>query len=158
LEQSRGELESQNTELEMQAIVLEERSTELAEAGDEARAQRDELEHTAVQLAREKRRAERYGELAGRLAGSRSARDLARVALATRAAASSADVGVLYAETWQDDTRWPRMAVLGLVPQALSESIVSGGEGPAARAVSSGKLVDGVSGMRVRTPLAAETE
>ena len=72
LEESRGELETQNTELEMQAIELEERQVELAEADDEARAQRDELEVTAGQLAAEKARAERYGDV------RRPARGLAR--------------------------------------------------------------------------------
>jgi len=158
LEQSRGELENQNTELEMQAIALEERSAELAQAGDEARAQRDELEHTARQLALEKRRAERYGEFAGRLAGSRSARDLARVALDTLVSAAGADVGVLYAETWQDDSRWVRAAVLGLAPQSLPESVVAGGEGAAAAAVRAGAVGAGASGLRVRSTLAGETE
>lgn len=158
LEQSRGELESQNTELEMQAIALEERSTELAEAGEEARAQRDELEHAAAQLALEKRRAERYGEFAGRLAGSRSARDLARVALDTLVSAAGADVGVLFAETWQDDSSWPRVAVLGLAPATLPESVVAEGEGAAARAVRSRTVIEGAAGLKVRSTLAGETE
>ena len=137
LEQSRGELESQNTELELQAIALEERSNELAEAGDEARAQRDELEHTAVQLALEKRRAERHGEFAERLASSRPAGDLARIVLETLADAAGADVGVLYAESWRDDSRWTRAAVLGLDPASAWPSTWSPGErARAARAVA----------------------
>ena len=79
LEEGRSELETQNTELEMQAIELEERSLELTEAGDEARAQRDELEETAAQLALEKARAERYGDFADRLAGSREVPALAAI-------------------------------------------------------------------------------
>jgi signal transduction histidine kinase/CHASE3 domain sensor protein len=158
LEQSRGELESQNTELELQAIALEERSTELAEAGDEARAQRDELEHTAVQLALEKARAERYGDFVERLASSLSRDDLARIVLETLARTAGADVGVLYAESWRDDTRWTRAAVLGLDPAGLVEHVVAGGEGASARAVAQRSLLvlDDQPGLRVRSALAGE--
>jgi signal transduction histidine kinase/CHASE3 domain sensor protein len=159
LEQSRGELESQNTELEMQAIALEERQEELTEAGDETRAQRDQLEHTAAQLASEKARAERYGEFADRLAGSRDPAVLARIALETLAEAAGADVGVLYAENWRDETRWGRAAVLALDPAPLAEHAIAGGEGASARAVTSRSvvLVDGATaGLRVRTGLGGE--
>ena len=159
LEQSRGELESQNTELELQAIALEERSNELAEAGEEARAQRDELEHTAVQLAVEKGRAERHGEFAERLASSLSAGDLARVVLETLVRAAGADVGVLYAESWRDDSRWTRAAVLGLDPSGLSDHVVAGGEGASARAVAQRRCVEvGEVGLRVRSALAGELD
>ena len=157
LEQSRGELESQNTELELQAIALEERSTELAEAGDEARAQRDELEHTAVQLALEKRRAERYGDFVERLASSLSRDDLARIVLETLARAAGADVGVLYAQSWRDDSAGPRR-VLGLDPAGLVEHVVAGGEGASARAVDQRRVLvlDDAPGLRVRSALAGE--
>lgn len=159
LEQSRGELESQNTELEMQAIALEERQEELTEAGDETRAQRDQLEHSAAQLALEKARAERYGEFADRLARSRDPAVLAGIALSTLAEAAGADVGVLYAENWRDETRWGRAAVLALDPSPLAEYAIAGGEGASARAVASSSvvLVDGVrAGLRVRTGLGGE--
>ena len=157
LEQNRGELESQNTELELQAIALEERSNELAEAGEEARAQRDELEHTAVQLAVEKRRAERHGEFAERLASSLSAGDLARIVLETLARAAGADVGVLYVESWRDDSRWTRAAVLGLDPVGLADHVLAGGEGASARAVGQRRLVVvGDVGLRIRSGLAGE--
>jgi signal transduction histidine kinase/CHASE3 domain sensor protein len=159
LEQSRAELESQNTELEMQAIALEERQEELTEAGDETRAQRDQLEHTAAQLALEKARAERYGEFADRLAASRDPAVLARFALETLAEAAGADVGVLYTENWRDESRWARAAVLALDPSPLAEYAVAGGEGAGARAVARGSvvLVDGAAaGLRVRTGLAGE--
>ncbi len=154
LEQSRDELESQNTELEMQAITLEERQVELSEAGDEARAQRDELSLTASQLADEKRRAELYGEFADRLAASRDVASLAALALETLADAAGADVGVLYAEASRDDARWVRTAVLGLEPAPLPEFAMAGGEGAGARAVSRRDVVhvsSETAGLRVRT-------
>ncbi|HET6548039.1 MAG TPA: ATP-binding protein [Solirubrobacter sp.] len=152
LAESRDELESQNTELEMQAIELEERSQELTEAGDEARAQRDELSRTAAQLADEKRRAELYGDFAARLAGTHDPGALASIALATLAETAGADVGVLFAESWRDDSRWARAAVLGLEPSRLAEAVTTGGEGAAARAVAQREVVDVVSGaLRVHT-------
>jgi len=136
LSESRDELESQNTELEMQAIALEERQVELSEAGDEARAQRDELSLTASQLADATRRAELHRDFADRLAASRDVSSLGALALETLADAACADVGVLYAETWRDDSRWARAAVLGLEPAPLAEYAMAGGEGAGARAVS----------------------
>ncbi len=159
LEQSRGELENQNTELEMQAIALEERQEELTEVSDETRAQRDQLEHTASQLAQEKARAERYGEFADRLAGSRDPSTLSRIALETLAEAAGADVGVLYTESWRDPTRWGRAAVLALDPSPLAEHTIAGGEGASARAVARGSIVPvtgEAAGLRVRTGLAGE--
>jgi signal transduction histidine kinase/CHASE3 domain sensor protein len=154
LEQSRGELESQNAELEMQAIELEERQADLTDANHEVRAQRDELERTAAQLADEKRRAELYGEFADRLAAEGSSEALARIALVRLAEAAGADVGVLYAATWRDEGRWARAAVHGLDPAQLPESTLVGGEGAAAQAVAR----DGVvhvgherAGLHVRT-------
>jgi signal transduction histidine kinase/HAMP domain-containing protein len=154
LEQSRGELESQNAELEMQAIELEERQADLTDANHEVRAQRDELERTAAQLADEKRRAELYGEFADRLAAEGSSEALARIALVRLAHAAGADVGVLYAARWREESRWARMAVHGLDPAALPESTLVGGEGAAAQAVAR----DGVvfvaqerAGLHVRT-------
>jgi signal transduction histidine kinase/CHASE3 domain sensor protein len=154
LSDSRDELESQNTELEMQAIALEERQVELSEAGREARAQRDELSLTAGQLADEKRRAELYSDFADRLAAVRDPGALASLALETLAGAAGADVGVLYAETWREDSRWARAAVLGLEPGPLAEYAVAGGEGAGARAVSRRDVVhvgSGSAALRVRT-------
>jgi signal transduction histidine kinase/CHASE3 domain sensor protein len=159
LEQSRAELESQNTELEMQAIALEERQEELTEAGDETRAQRDQLEHAAAQLASEKARAERYGEFADRLARTRDPAVLAQIALSTLADAAGADVGVLYTSNWRDETRWGRAAVLALDPSPLAEHAIAGGEGASARAVASGSVVlvdSDAAGLRVRTGLGGE--
>jgi signal transduction histidine kinase len=158
LEESRSELETQNTELEMQAIELEERSLELAEAGDEARAQRDELELTASQLALEKARAELHGDFADRLAGSREVGSLAAITLSTLVSAAGADVGVLYLASWRDEARWTRTSVVGLDPGLLAEHTVAGGEGAAARAVSSGAvLAVSETTLRVRTGLGGES-
>jgi signal transduction histidine kinase len=157
LEESRGELETQNTELEMQAIELEERSLELTEAGDEARAQRDELEEIAAQLALEKARAEEYGDFAEQLAGSRDVAALASLTLSALVTAAGADVGVLYLASWRDDSRWMRTAVVGLDPAVLAEHTIAGGEGAAARAVTT-RTVLPVTGatLRVRTGLGGE--
>ena len=65
----------------MQAIELEERQADLTDANHEVRAQRDELERAAAQLADEKRRAELYGEFADRLAAEGNSEKLARIAL-----------------------------------------------------------------------------
>jgi signal transduction histidine kinase len=154
LEQSRGELESQNAELEMQAIELEERQADLTDANHEMRAQRDELERTAAQLADEKRRAELYGEFSDRLAAEGTSEALARIALVRLAHAAGADVGVLYAATWRDESRWPRMAVHGLDPAHLPESTLVGGEGAAAKAVARDGVVHVAqerAGLHVRT-------
>jgi signal transduction histidine kinase/CHASE3 domain sensor protein len=159
LAENRVELESQNTELEMQAIELEERQEELAEAAAEARAQRDELSLTAGQLADATRRAELHSAFADRLAALRAPGALASLALETLAEAAGADVGVLYAETWRDDTRWTRMAVRGLEPAPLAEHAMVGGEGAGARAVSRRDVVHVPSAgaaLTVRT-LAGET-
>ncbi len=154
LEQSRGELESQNAELEMQAIELEERQADLTDANHEVRAQRDELERTAGQLAEEKRRAELYGEFADRLAAEGSSEKLARIALIRLAEAAGADVGVLYTGTWREEGRWVRTAVHGLDPATLPDTMLIGGEGAAARAVARDGIVyvdQQSSGLRVRT-------
>jgi signal transduction histidine kinase len=159
LSDSRDELESQNTELEMQAIALEERQVELSEAGDEARAQRDELALTANQLADAKRRAELHSDFSDRLAAVRDPAALGSLTLATLADAAGADVGVLYAETWRDDSRWERVAVLGLEPAPLAEYAAVGGEGAATRAVSRRDVVhveSAAAGLKVRT-LAGES-
>jgi CHASE3 domain sensor protein len=153
LEQSREELESQNTELEMQAIALEERQDELAAAADEARAQRDELSRTAGELEVEIRRAALHASFADRLAGARDVGALAAIALETLVSAAGADVGVLYAESWRDDTRWARLAVQGLEPAPLAEYAMVGGEGAGARAVSQRDVVQvraDAAGLRVR--------
>jgi signal transduction histidine kinase/CHASE3 domain sensor protein len=154
LEQSRAELESQNAELEMQAIELEERQTDLSDANLEARARRDELERTAAQLADEKRRAEQYGDFADRLASEGGSESLARIVLARLAEAAGADVGVLYAARWQDDSRWSRVAVHGLDAAALPDGMATGGEGASAQAVARDGAVfvsqEG-AGLRVRT-------
>jgi len=121
LEQSRDELESQNTELEMQAIELEERQEELSTSSDELRAQRDELSATAAQLADQKRRAEVYGSFADSLATERETGVLAWIALSGLVEAAGADVGVLYAGSWQDEARWARAAAVGLDPTSLPE-------------------------------------
>ncbi len=159
LEQSRGELESQNAELEMQAIELEERQADLTDANHEVRAQRDELERTASQLAEEKRRAELYSQFADRLAAEGRSETLARIVLVRLAEAAGADVGVLYAGTWREEGRWARVAVHGLDPAALPETTMVGGEGAAAQAVARDGVVqighEG-AGLRVRT-LAGET-
>ena len=136
LEQSRDELESQNTELEMQAIELEERQEELSASSDELRAQRDELSATAAQLADQKRRAESYGAFADSLAQERQTDVLAWIALSGLVEAAGADVGVLYAGSWQDSVRWARAAAVGLDPASLPERVAAGGEGAAARAVA----------------------
>jgi signal transduction histidine kinase/CHASE3 domain sensor protein len=154
LEQSRGELESQNAELEMQAIELEERQADLTDANHEVRAQRDELERTAAQLAEEKRRAELYGEFADRLAAEGSSEKLARIALIRLAEAAGADVGVLYVSTWREEGRWVRGAVHGLDPASLPDTMLIGGEGAAARAVARDGIVhvgQQSAGLRVRT-------
>lgn len=136
LEQSRDELESQNTELEMQAIELEERQEELSASSDELRAQRDELSATAAQLADQKRRAEVYAAFADSLASERETGVLAWIALSGLVEAAGADVGVLYAGSWQDSERWARAAAVGLDPASLPERVAAGGEGAVARAVS----------------------
>jgi signal transduction histidine kinase len=152
LEQSHDELESQNTELEMQAIALEERQEELSAAGDEARAQRDELSLIAAQLADEKRRAEIYGAFADRLSAERELDALARVALQTLISAAGADIGVMYTEGWRDPSRWARTAVIGLEPAPLADYAVAGGEGAAGRAVATRDVVHVRSGaLRVQT-------
>jgi signal transduction histidine kinase len=154
LEQSRGELESQNAELEMQAIELEERQADLTDANHEVRAQRDELERTAAQLADEKRRAEVYSEFADRLAAEGSSDKLARIALIRLAEAAGADVGVMYAATWRDEDRWVRAAVHGLDPAGVPDTMLAGGEGAAARAVARDGIVhvgQQGAGLRVRT-------
>jgi signal transduction histidine kinase len=79
--------------------------------------------------------------------------------LETLAGAAGADVGVLYAATWRDETRWGRAAVLALDPGPLAEHAIAGGEGASARAVTGGSvvLVDGAAaGLRVRTGLGGE--
>ncbi|MDA0182165.1 ATP-binding protein [Solirubrobacter phytolaccae] len=136
LEQSRDELESQNTELEMQAIELEEHQEELSASSDELRAQRDELSATAAQLADQKRRAEAYASFADTLATERETAVLAWIALSGLVEAAGADVGVLYAGSWQDQERWARAAAVGLDPASLPERVAAGGEGAAARAVA----------------------
>jgi signal transduction histidine kinase/CHASE3 domain sensor protein len=159
LEQSRGELESQNAELEMQAIELEERQADLTDANHEVRAQRDELERTASQLAEEKRRAELYGEFADRLAAEGRSEKLAKIVLLRLAEAAGADVGVLYAANWREEGRWSRTAVHGLDPAVLPETTMVGGEGAAAQAVMRDGVVEighDAAALRVRT-LAGET-
>ena len=154
LEENRSELESQNTELEMQAIELEERQADLTEVTEAVRAQRDELESAAAHLASSKTRAERHSDFADRLAAERDPAALARITLETLADAAGADVGVLYAESWRGDERWPRAAVLGLEPAPLAESTQAGGEGGAARAVTRREVVlvpHEVAALRVRS-------
>ncbi|MBE2315321.1 HAMP domain-containing protein [Solirubrobacter sp. CPCC 204708] len=152
LQQSRDELEHQNTELEMQAIALEERQEELTAAGEEVRAQRDELSLTAAQLAEEKRRAEAYGAFADSLAAERDARVLAWIALSGLVEAAGADVGALYGASWAEEQRWARLAAVGLDPEALAERMAAGGEGAAARAVLAREVVlMDSSALRVQT-------
>jgi signal transduction histidine kinase/CHASE3 domain sensor protein len=154
LEESRGELESQNAELEMQAIELEERQTDLTEAAQEVRAQRDELERTASQLAEEKRRAELYGDFADGLAAEADGDALARLALATLVDVAGADVGVLYAAGWRDEERWTLAAVHGLDAGQIADQMTAGGEGLSARAVVRDEVVhvqQDEAGLRVRT-------
>ena len=143
----------------MQAIELEERQADLTDANHEVRAQRDELERTASQLAEEKRRAELYGEFADRLAAEGRSEKLAKVVLMRLAEAAGADVGVLYAANWREEGRWSRTAVHGLDPAALPETTMIGGEGAAAQAVTRDGVVEighEAAALRVRT-LAGET-
>ena len=118
----------------MQAIELEERQEELTEAGEEARAQRDELSATAGQLA--------LTRSAGRSTTATFADALA--ADATRAcwpgsrcrdlveAAGRGRRRRCTRETWRDDgaldARWRSV---GLDPALLSEHVAAGGEGVA---------------------------
>lgn len=157
LEQSRDELESQNTELEMQAIELEERQEELSASNDEVRAQRDELSATAAQLAEEKQRAELYGAFADSLAVERDASALARIALRGLIDAAGADVGALYAESWRDGARWPRLALIGLDPTAVPERVAAGGEGASARALAEREVVALESSELIVRTLAGES-
>ena len=161
LEQSRGELESQNTELEMQAIALEERQEELTEAGDETRAQRDELEHTAAQLAAEKARAERYGEFADRLAALARRRRCWRRSRWRRWPRRPAPTSACSTrETGATRRRWARAAVARRSIRRRWPSTRSPGERARARGRwrrARWSLVDGAgAGLRVRTGLGGE--
>ena len=121
----------------MQAIALEERQVELSEAGDEARAQRDELSLTASQLADAKRRAELHRDFADRLAASRD-RGVAR-------SAGAGDAGRRRRRRRRRPVRRDAGATTragrappcsGSSPRRSPEYAMAGGEGAGARAVS----------------------
>ena len=139
LEESRDELESQNTELGLQTAELEDQQQQLAEANDELRAQRDELELTSAQLADEKARVERFGRFADSLAAETRVDALAALVLDELAEAAGAEVGVLYGRR-ADDEELEVLTVRGLERRELPARIAPGA-GMAGRALSENRTL-----------------
>jgi len=157
VEHSRDELESQNVELEQQTSELEDQHQQLAAANDELRSQRDELERTAAQLEDERELAERFNELARRLAAETEVPALAAVVLDTLAESLGADVGVLHGPDGSHDL-WRPLATRGLDQGRLPPG-VSPRDGLAGRAIAEGRpIAADHRAARLRVPtLAGET-
>jgi signal transduction histidine kinase/CHASE3 domain sensor protein len=150
LEESRDELESQNTELELQAAELEQQQVELASANDELEAQQAELEATLAELGEEKQRVEafhRFGEL---LAEETDVPALGRTIMSELADLADAEVGALYSVSDEDET--PRLlATRGLDPERTPDAVRPGG-GLAGRALAELRVVaagHGEGGLRL---------
>jgi signal transduction histidine kinase/CHASE3 domain sensor protein len=145
LEESRDELEAQNTELETQQEALAETATELE-------AQQEQLELTVDELEREKRHLEvlhRFGEL---IVEETRVGPLSDRLLREICDAADAEVGVLYAaEPERPDVM--RLAAVRGVQRTGLPAVLGADEGLAGRAVAERRAVEaahGATGLRVR--------
>ena len=114
LEESRDELERQNSEFESQTAELEDRQAELANANDELLAQRAELERALDELAVGKRRVDAFYAVGEALARETDLQELAATVLRELGDFAEADLGSLYLADDGDGTAFRLAAARGI--------------------------------------------